>query len=177
MLTELKAKEAMLAELKAKKAMLAELKAKEAMLAEVVQVSSDEDDSGNEDPTASTSTRSKALIASTKSRAPIASTSNPQVASTALRGYMKISMTRCVLTLFAPNASPPSAKGNRKMQFDCIRGCLDLICRVQIANAHAIQIVQTATANAHAIQILTLESQIENAKWHEHLAFDLQSAV
>ncbi|GJY62854.1 hypothetical protein Tco_0464314, partial [Tanacetum coccineum] len=78
MLAELKAKEAMLAELKVKKAMLAELKAKEAMLAEVVQVSSDEDDSGNEDPTASTSTRSKAPIASTRSRAPIASTSNAQ---------------------------------------------------------------------------------------------------
>ncbi|GJT05591.1 hypothetical protein Tco_0840053 [Tanacetum coccineum] len=64
-----KAKEAMLAELKSKKA-------KEAMLAEVVQISSDEDD--DEDPTASTSARSKAPTAytSTRSRAPIASTSN-----------------------------------------------------------------------------------------------------
>nr|GEW02914.1 hypothetical protein [Tanacetum cinerariifolium] len=85
-----KAKEEMLAELKAKKAketMLAELKAKkakEAMLAEVVQISSDEDDSSAEDPTASTSTRSKA---------PIASTFNAKVASTTPRGYQKISMT------------------------------------------------------------------------------------
>ncbi|GJV77132.1 hypothetical protein Tco_1508716 [Tanacetum coccineum] len=83
-------KEAMLAELKAKKA-------KEAMLAEVVQISSDKDD--DEDPTASTSTRS---------RAPIASTSIPQAASTA---------PRYVLDLFAPNAPnapPPSATRKRK---------------------------------------------------------------
>nr|GEZ79413.1 hypothetical protein [Tanacetum cinerariifolium] len=88
-----KAKEAMLAELKAKKAK----SANEAMLAEVVQISSDKDD--NEDPTALTFTRSKALNASTstrsraptaststRSRAPIASTSNAQAASTAPRG-------------------------------------------------------------------------------------------
>ncbi|GKB99251.1 hypothetical protein Tco_0985388, partial [Tanacetum coccineum] len=84
------AKEAMLAELKAKKAK----EAKEAMLAEVVQISSDEDD--DEDPTAFTSTRS---------RAPIASTSIPQAASTA---------PRYVLALFAPNAPPPSATRKRK---------------------------------------------------------------
>ncbi|GKC63522.1 hypothetical protein Tco_1096120 [Tanacetum coccineum] len=78
---ELKAKEAILAELKAKEAMLAELKtkkAKEAMLIEVVQIFSDEDDSSDEDPTTSISTRSQALIAST---------SNAQAAFTALRGY------------------------------------------------------------------------------------------
>nr|GEV17341.1 hypothetical protein [Tanacetum cinerariifolium] len=81
-----KAKEAKLKAKKEKEEMLAELKAKKAMLAEVVQVSSDEDDSGDEDPTASTSTRSRASITSTRSRAPIASTSNAQAASMALRG-------------------------------------------------------------------------------------------
>ncbi|GJY68937.1 hypothetical protein Tco_0471919, partial [Tanacetum coccineum] len=102
---ELKAKKAKEAELKAKKAkkaMQAELKAKkakEAMLAEVVQISTDEDD--DEDPTAptsirsraltaSTSTRSKAPTAYTSTRAPIAFTSNAQAASTAPRGYRKI---------------------------------------------------------------------------------------
>ncbi|GKA21648.1 hypothetical protein Tco_0701637 [Tanacetum coccineum] len=100
-----KAKEAMLAELKAKKAKKAK-NSKEAMLAEVVQISSDEDD--DEDPTAPTSTRSKAPTASTstRSRAPIASTSNAQAAFTAPRG--------CVIALFAPNAPPPSATRKRK---------------------------------------------------------------
>ncbi|GKB51928.1 ribonuclease H-like domain-containing protein [Tanacetum coccineum] len=82
-----KAKEARKAkevELKAKEAMLAKLKAKEAMLAEVAQISSDKDDPSDEDPTASTFTRS---------RAPIATTSNSQAASTALIGCKKISMT------------------------------------------------------------------------------------
>ncbi|GJY81126.1 ribonuclease H-like domain-containing protein [Tanacetum coccineum] len=84
---ERKAKEARKAkevELKAKEAMLAKLKAKEAMLAEVAQISSDKDDPSDEDPTASTFTRS---------RAPIATTSNSQAASTALIGCKKISMT------------------------------------------------------------------------------------
>nr|GEW65731.1 hypothetical protein [Tanacetum cinerariifolium] len=84
------AKETMLAELEAKKAK----EAKEAMFAEVVQISSDEDD--YEDPTASTFTRSRALIASTFI---------PHAASTA---------PRYVLALFAPNASPPSATRKRK---------------------------------------------------------------
>ncbi|GKD64884.1 hypothetical protein Tco_1306992 [Tanacetum coccineum] len=79
-------------------------KAKEEILVEVVQISSDEDD--DEDPTAPTSTRSKAPTASTstrskasttytstRSRAPIASTSNAQAAFTAPRGYRKIAMT------------------------------------------------------------------------------------
>ncbi|GKB17633.1 hypothetical protein Tco_0851556 [Tanacetum coccineum] len=73
------------------------------------QISSDEDD--DEDPTAPTSTRSKAPTASSsiRSRAPIASTSNAQAASTASRG--------CVIALFAPNAPnapPPSATRKRK---------------------------------------------------------------
>nr|GEY05611.1 hypothetical protein [Tanacetum cinerariifolium] len=114
-LKENKAKKAKEAELKAKKAkeakesMLEELKAtkakeeNEAMLAEVVHISSDEDD--DEDHTASTSIRSKA---------PIASTSNAQAASTAPRGYEKLSMTGYVLALFAPNAPPPLATRKRK---------------------------------------------------------------
>ncbi|GJT26124.1 hypothetical protein Tco_0906399 [Tanacetum coccineum] len=107
------AKEIMLAELKAKKAKKAK-NAKEAMLAEVVQISSNEDD--DEDPTAPTSTRSIAPTASTstRSRAPIASTSNAKAGSTAPRGYKKISMTGCVIALFAPNALPPSATRKRK---------------------------------------------------------------
>nr|GEW04781.1 hypothetical protein [Tanacetum cinerariifolium] len=85
----------------------------------------DEDD--DEDPTASTSTRSRALTAFTsirskaptaytftRSKALIASTSNAQTASTAPRGYRKIAMTRCVIGLFAPNAPPPSATRKRK---------------------------------------------------------------
>ncbi|GJZ48722.1 hypothetical protein Tco_0602554 [Tanacetum coccineum] len=79
----------MLTELKTKKA-------KEVMLAEVVQISIDENDSSVEDPTASTSTRT---------RAPIASTSR--------------SMTGYVLALFAPkapNAPPPLATRKRKVQ-------------------------------------------------------------
>ncbi|GJV56457.1 ribonuclease H-like domain-containing protein [Tanacetum coccineum] len=90
-----KANEVELKANKAKEALLAKLKAKEAMLAEVAQIFSDED------PIASTFTRS---------RAPIASTSNAQAAFTAPRGYRKISMTGCVLALFAPNDpnAPPS---------------------------------------------------------------------
>ncbi|GKE15074.1 hypothetical protein Tco_1422651, partial [Tanacetum coccineum] len=97
--------------LKAKKeneAKEAELKVKK----EVVEVSSDEGFSGDEDivlaPTASTST----FKASIRSRALIASTSNAQTASTAPRRYRKIAMTGCVLGLRAPddpNAPPPSA--------------------------------------------------------------------
>nr|GEV05340.1 hypothetical protein [Tanacetum cinerariifolium] len=95
-----KAKEAELKAKEAKKAMLTESKAKKAkeakevMLAEVVQMFSDEDD--DEDPTASTFTRSRALIAST---------SIPHAASTA---------PRYVLALFVPNASPHSATRKRK---------------------------------------------------------------
>nr|GEU79572.1 hypothetical protein [Tanacetum cinerariifolium] len=119
-----KAKEAMLAKLKAKKAKKAK-NAKEAMLAEVVQISSDEDD--DEDPTALTSTRSRApttftftrsrastASTSTRSEAPIASTSNKKAASTASREYKKIDMTECVIALFAPNALPPSATRKKK---------------------------------------------------------------
>ncbi|GJX40865.1 hypothetical protein Tco_0255855 [Tanacetum coccineum] len=107
------AKKAKEAKLKAKKAK----NAKEAMLAEVVQISSDEDD--DEDPTAPTSTRFRAPTASTstRSRASIASTSNAKAVSTAPRGYRKITMTGCVITLFAPNAlnaPPPSATRKRK---------------------------------------------------------------
>nr|GEW04606.1 hypothetical protein [Tanacetum cinerariifolium] len=118
------AKEAMLAELKAKKDKKAK-NAKETMLAEVVQISSDEDD--DEDPTASTSIRSRAPTASTstrsraptaytskRSRALIASTSNAKAASTAPKGYGIIAMTRCVICLFALNAPPPSATRKRK---------------------------------------------------------------
>nr|GEW36188.1 hypothetical protein [Tanacetum cinerariifolium] len=93
-----KANEAELKAKKAKEAMLAELKtkkAKEAVLAEVVQIFSDEDD--DEDPTAPTSTRSRAHTAftSTRSKAPTAYTStrsrahNAQAASTAPRCYKK----------------------------------------------------------------------------------------
>nr|GEY50353.1 hypothetical protein [Tanacetum cinerariifolium] len=93
------AKESMLAELKAKKAK----EENEAMLAEVVHISNDEDD--DEDHIASTSIRSKA---------PIASTSNAQAASTAPKGYEKLSMTGYVLDVFAPNAPPPLATRKRK---------------------------------------------------------------
>ncbi|GKB42999.1 hypothetical protein Tco_0887941 [Tanacetum coccineum] len=78
---------------------------------------------------ASTSRRSRGPIDSTTSRAPrrqlaftstrsgalIASTSSAQATSTsALRVYKRIDMTKCVLTLFAPNAPPPSASQKRK---------------------------------------------------------------
>nr|GEV13441.1 hypothetical protein [Tanacetum cinerariifolium] len=107
---------------KAKKAREAELakhaqkekNAKEVMLAEVVQIFSDEDD--DEDHTALTSIKSRALTASTstRSRAPTASTSNAQADFTTPRGYKKIAMTGCVIALFAPNAPPPSATKKRK---------------------------------------------------------------
>ncbi|GJR45504.1 hypothetical protein Tco_1313607 [Tanacetum coccineum] len=76
------------------------------MLEEVVQIFSDEDD--DEDPTAPTSTRSKAptTSTSTRSRALITSTSNAQVASTAPRG--------CVIALFAPSDPLPSTTRKRK---------------------------------------------------------------
>nr|GEX33481.1 zinc finger, PHD-type [Tanacetum cinerariifolium] len=56
--------------------------------------------------TASTSTRSKAPTTSTftRSKAPNAFTSNAKAASTAPRGYRKIAMKGCVISLFAPNA-------------------------------------------------------------------------
>nr|GEY27522.1 hypothetical protein [Tanacetum cinerariifolium] len=66
------------------------------------------------------STRSRAPTASTSTRfrAPTASTSNAQAASTlAPRGYMKIAMTGCVLSLRAPddpNAPPSSATRKKK---------------------------------------------------------------
>ncbi|GJT25834.1 hypothetical protein Tco_0895771 [Tanacetum coccineum] len=159
------AKEAMLIELKATKAKKA-MSAKEAMLAEVVQISSDEDD--NEDPTAPTSTRSRAPTAfaytrsraptastSTRSRAPIASTSNAKDASTAPRVYKKIAMTGCVIALFAPNAPSPSATRKRKVSQHC-----------------------EMTPNAHDIDITTqmpndydIEMQTANAKCSCDLAF------
>ncbi|GKC45974.1 hypothetical protein Tco_1063696 [Tanacetum coccineum] len=65
-------------------------------------------------PTASTST----FKASTRSRAPTTCTSNAKYTSTsALRGYKKIAMTRCVLGLRALNnlnAPPPLATRKRK---------------------------------------------------------------
>ncbi|GKD57610.1 hypothetical protein Tco_1290997, partial [Tanacetum coccineum] len=99
---------------------------------EVVQVSSDEGFSGDEDverPTtskapirqfASTSTKSRApnaytptFKASTISRAPIASISNAQAAFTSAPSvYRRIALTGCALGLRAfndPNAPPPSA--------------------------------------------------------------------
>ncbi|GJV25103.1 hypothetical protein Tco_1377798 [Tanacetum coccineum] len=68
-----------------------------------------------EKPTTSTFTRSGALTAFIRSRALIASTSNAQPA--APRGYRKIGMTGCVLSLRAhddPNAPPPSTIRKRK---------------------------------------------------------------
>ncbi|GJT68945.1 hypothetical protein Tco_1028231 [Tanacetum coccineum] len=72
-------------------------KTKEAKEAKIVEVSSDEEDFSDE--------------------VPIASTSNAQAASTALRGYMKIALTGCVLGLRAPNdhnAPPPSTTRKKK---------------------------------------------------------------
>ncbi|GJW50376.1 hypothetical protein Tco_0091727 [Tanacetum coccineum] len=122
---------------KAKETKEAELKVKK----EVVEVSSDERFSGDNDvvlfndvkyplsdaeirmfkerlttsraPTASTST----FKAFTRSKAHIASTSNAQDASTASRGYMKIAMIGCVLSLRDSddlNAPPPSTTQKRK---------------------------------------------------------------
>ncbi|GKC33615.1 hypothetical protein Tco_1045999, partial [Tanacetum coccineum] len=164
---------------KAKEAKEAELKVNK----EVVQVSIDEDPQHQELSTS-------AFKASTRSKSPIASTSNTQDASTsASRVYRRIAMTGCVLGLRAlddPNALPPSAPQKRKVQFDCIRGCLNLIYKVKTAteNAHAIQIVQfdcirgcldlicrvqtaTTTTNAHAIQIVQTATANEND--HAHL--------
>nr|GEX59143.1 hypothetical protein [Tanacetum cinerariifolium] len=120
-----------------------ELKANEAMLVEVVQVSSDDDDSSDEGLFANedvvlfnnfkypltdaeikmfkerpTTSRAPTASTSTRSIAPTASTSNVQAASTSVpRGYMKIDVTRCILSLRSPNdpnAPPPSATRKRK---------------------------------------------------------------
>ncbi|GKC64660.1 hypothetical protein Tco_1097258 [Tanacetum coccineum] len=127
---------------KAKESKEAELKVKK----EVVQVSSDEGFSADEDvvcfndvkypltdaeirmfketPITSRGPRRQLVSTSTRSRAPIAFTSSAQTASTsAPKVYMRIAMIGCVLSLFAPNASyalppfSPTKKGSLSLSY------------------------------------------------------------
>ncbi|GJT42436.1 hypothetical protein Tco_0951151 [Tanacetum coccineum] len=76
--------------------------------------------------------------------------------------------------------------GGIQVQFDCIRGVwdLDVVARKKVGKTGKLQYVMpfkyvTGYWGAYLafLQCVTLENQTANAKWHEHLAFDLQSAV
>ncbi|GKE20490.1 hypothetical protein Tco_1432002 [Tanacetum coccineum] len=86
-------------------------KTKEAKEAKIVEIRTvKERPTTSRAPITSTSKTSRLIV-------PIASTSNAQAASTALRGYMKIALTGCVLGLRAPNdhnAPPPSTTRKKK---------------------------------------------------------------